>query len=109
MVKWWLTDVGAHLRVRPKRINKMVMFLEKEDYKAVVDDKTLDVVNQSDGENLARAERYAIEEISGYLRAALSSKTGIRPFIADFPDFESETLRQPGDKVIQSDVACVHH
>ena len=56
------------------------MFLEKEDYKAVVDDKTLDVVNQSDGENLARAERYAIEEISGYLRAALSSKTGIRPY-----------------------------
>jgi phage gp36-like protein len=56
------------------------MFLTIEDYKAVVDNKTLDVINQSDPANLVRAEGYAIDEISGYLRAAESSKTGIRPY-----------------------------
>jgi phage gp36-like protein len=56
------------------------MFLSIEDYKAVVDNKTLDVINQSDPENLNRAEGYAIDEISSYLRAAESSKTGIRPY-----------------------------
>jgi phage gp36-like protein len=56
------------------------MFLTIEDYKAVVDNKTLEVINQSDPENLVRAEGYAIDEISGYLRAAQSSKTGIRPY-----------------------------
>jgi phage gp36-like protein len=56
------------------------MFLTIEDYKAVVDNKTLDVINQSDPINLERAEGYAVEEISGYLRAAESSKTGIRPY-----------------------------
>jgi phage gp36-like protein len=56
------------------------MFLTIEDYKAVVDNKTLDVINQSDPANLDRAEGYAIDEISGYLRAAESSKTGIRPY-----------------------------
>lgn len=44
------------------------MFLEVEDYKAVADGKTLDVIHQSDIENLERAERYAKEEISSYLR-----------------------------------------
>jgi hypothetical protein len=56
------------------------MFLSIEDYKAVVDNKTLDVINQSDPANLVRAEGYAIDEISGYLRAAQSNKTGIRPY-----------------------------
>ncbi|MDR3287746.1 MAG: DUF1320 domain-containing protein [Prevotellaceae bacterium] len=44
-------------------------FIDIEDYKAVVDAQTLDVINQSDAENLQRAERYAIEEISSYLRS----------------------------------------
>jgi phage gp36-like protein len=56
------------------------MFLTIEDYKAVVDEKTLDVINQSDADNLERAEGYAIDEIKSYLRAAESSKTGIRPY-----------------------------
>lgn len=44
-------------------------FLLKEDFKAVCDDMTLDVIDQSDDANLARAERYAIEEVSSYLRS----------------------------------------
>jgi phage gp36-like protein len=56
------------------------MFLTINDYKAVVDGKTLEVINQSDPVNLQRAEGYAIDEISGYLRAAQSSKTGLRPY-----------------------------
>ncbi|MDR1370928.1 MAG: DUF1320 domain-containing protein [Dysgonamonadaceae bacterium] len=45
------------------------MFLTIKDYKAVVDNKTLGVINQSDPENLERAEGYAIDEISSYLRS----------------------------------------
>ena len=56
------------------------MFLTTDDYKAVVDARTLDVINQSDPENLTRAEGYAIDEISSYLRAAQSNKTGISPY-----------------------------
>ena len=54
-------------------------FITIEDFKAVVDNKTLDVINQSDIANLERAVGYAIEEISGYLRGMESSKTGIQP------------------------------
>jgi phage gp36-like protein len=57
-----------------------VAFLTTEDYKAVTDSRTLDVINQSDEENLRRAERYAVEEISGYLRAVSPAKTGGRPY-----------------------------
>lgn len=55
-------------------------FITVEDFKAVVDNKTLDVINQSDSENLNRAVGYAIEEISGYLRGMDTAKTGIRPY-----------------------------
>ena len=44
-------------------------FLTKDDFKAVCDNQTLDVIGQSDDGNLARAEQYAIEEISSYLRS----------------------------------------
>ena len=44
-------------------------FLTEDDFKAVCDSATLDVIHQSDTENLARAELYAIEEISSYLRS----------------------------------------
>jgi phage gp36-like protein len=57
-----------------------MMFLTIEDYRAVVDAKTLDVINRSDAENLLRAESYAIDEISAYLRAAQTAKTGTRPY-----------------------------
>jgi phage gp36-like protein len=45
------------------------MFLTNEDYSAVCDAATLDVIQQSDETIRARAEAYAIEEISSYLRA----------------------------------------
>lgn len=44
-------------------------FLTTEDFKAVCDDNTLAVIHQSDTANLARAEQYAVEEISSYLRS----------------------------------------
>ncbi|HOI32700.1 MAG: DUF1320 family protein [Bacteroidales bacterium] len=43
-------------------------FLTTEDYKAVSDEQTLQVIQQSDEPNRQRAEKYAIEEISAYLR-----------------------------------------
>lgn len=56
-------------------------FLTKEDFKAVCDNTTLQVIEQADDENLARSVGYAIEEISSYLRSrfdtvAAFSKTG---------------------------------
>ena len=44
-------------------------FLTTDDFKAVCDTQTLNVINQGDTENLDRAERYAIEEASSYLRS----------------------------------------
>lgn len=44
------------------------MFLTEEDYKAVVDAQTLSVIHQQDATNRERAEKYAISEISSYLR-----------------------------------------
>lgn len=44
-------------------------FLVKEDFKAVCDAPTLDVIGQSDEENIGRAEQYAMEEIASYLRS----------------------------------------
>lgn len=44
-------------------------FLTAADFTAVVDAATLEVINQSDADKLARAEGYALEEISSYLRS----------------------------------------
>ncbi|MCK9452853.1 MAG: DUF1320 domain-containing protein [Bacteroidales bacterium] len=44
-------------------------FLMTDDYKAVSDTQTLEVIHQSDEVNRERAENYAIEEISSYLRS----------------------------------------
>lgn len=44
------------------------MFLTESDYAAVCEPTTLDVIQQSDEEIRQRAEAYAIEEISSYLR-----------------------------------------
>jgi hypothetical protein len=56
-------------------------FLTIEDFKAVVDNRTLDIINQSDPANLDRAEGYAIDEIKGYLRAVRTTAqaTGLTP------------------------------
>lgn len=43
-------------------------FLSTDDFKAVCDSQTLNVINQADPDNLDRAECYAIEEVSSYLR-----------------------------------------
>ena len=56
-------------------------FLTTDDFKAVCDTQTLTVINQNDTGNLDRAERYAIEEVSSYLRtrydvATAFAKTG---------------------------------
>lgn len=47
----------------------MMEFLLKEDFKAVCDNQTLEVIDQADDENLERAERYAREEVASYLRS----------------------------------------
>ena len=44
-------------------------FLTIDDFKAVCDQQTLNVIDQADTANLDRAERYAIEEVSSYLRS----------------------------------------
>ncbi len=44
-------------------------FLTENDFKAVCDNQALEVIHQSDTDNLARAEKYAIEEVSSYLRS----------------------------------------
>ncbi|GHT15067.1 hypothetical protein AGMMS4956_14240 [Bacteroidia bacterium] len=44
-------------------------FLSTEDYKAVCGDDALDVIQQSDDNNRQRAQGYAIEEVSSYLRS----------------------------------------
>ena len=44
------------------------MFLTQSDYSAVCDAVTLDVIQQSDEVTREKAESYAIEEISSYLR-----------------------------------------
>lgn len=46
-----------------------MIFLTIEDFNAVCDSQTLNVINQADTANLDRAERYAIEEVSSYLRS----------------------------------------
>ena len=44
-------------------------FITIEDIRTVCDEKTVDVIMQSEESNLSRAEEYAVEEISGYLRS----------------------------------------
>ena len=45
-----------------------MIFLTKEDFNAVVDDKSKAIIAQEDDANLDRAESYALEEVSSYLR-----------------------------------------
>jgi phage gp36-like protein len=84
------------------------MFLTIEDYKAVVDAKTLDIINQSDPVNLQRAEGYAIDEISGYLRAAEASKTGIRPYDVEAAFAKTGNERNRQLVMYTCDVALYH-
>ncbi len=51
-----------------------MIFLTETDFRAVCDDATLAVIHQADPDNLDRAEGYAIEEVSGYLRSRYDMK-----------------------------------
>ena len=44
-------------------------FLTKDDFKAVCDPATLEVIDQADDQNRERAIGYAMEEVSSYLRS----------------------------------------
>lgn len=44
------------------------MFITTEDYKIVLAQSALQIIDQADSENRAHAEKCAMEEISGYLR-----------------------------------------
>ena len=44
------------------------MFIDKEDYKVVINDAAFKVVSQADPDIIANAEFEAVEEVSGYLR-----------------------------------------
>lgn len=52
-----------------------MVFLSIDDFKAVCDPQTLNVINQADVANLDRAETYAIEEVSSYLRTRYDTAT----------------------------------
>jgi len=84
------------------------MFLTIDDYKAVVDAKTLDIINQSDPANLERAEGYAIDEIKSYLRAVQSNKTGIRPYDVDAAFAATDNDRNRQLVMYTVDVALYH-
>lgn len=44
-------------------------FITKDDFKAVCDHATLEVIDQADQDNLNRAVAYAMEEVASYLRS----------------------------------------
>lgn len=52
-------------------------FLTTEDFKPVCDPQTLTVIDQADPVNLDRAERYAIEEVSSYLRTRYDASAAL--------------------------------
>jgi phage gp36-like protein len=88
------------------------VFLSVEDYKAVVGSNELGVIEQADATNLQRAEKYAIDEIKSYLRAAEPAKTGIRPYDVDaaFTETEegAEDERNPQLVMYACDIALYH-
>lgn len=74
-------------------------FLTEADYKAVSDDNTLNVLHQCDPANLQRAEAYAQEEISSYLR----NKYDIQAAFA-----ATGQQRNPQLVMITADIALYH-
>lgn len=84
------------------------MFLTEEDYKAVVDSRALDVINQSDSANRERAENYAIEEIKGYLKAAKAKNTGVYPYDVEAAFAATGNNRNPQLVMYACDIALYH-
>lgn len=74
-------------------------FLTTDDFKAVCDTQTLTVINQNDTDNLERAERYAIEEVSSYLRTRYDVDTAFA---------KTGTQRNGYLVMIVADVALYH-
>ena len=74
-------------------------FLTDEDFKAVCDDNTLATIHQQDTRNLHRAIRYAIEEVSSYLR----SRYDIAKAFA-----QTDDARNPQLVMLTCDVALYH-
>lgn len=74
-------------------------FLTTDDFKAVCDTQTLTVINQDDTDNLDRAERYAIEEVSSYLRTRYDVATAFS---------KAGTQRNGYLVMIVADVALYH-
>lgn len=74
-------------------------FLTTDDFKAVCDTQTLTVINQNDTDNLDRAERYAIEEVSSYLRTRYDVTTAFA---------KTGTQRNGYLVMIVADVALYH-
>jgi len=58
----------------------MQTFIHIEDFRVVADQKTMDIVSQTDSDTLNSAIEFAIDEISGYLRAADPAKIGRQPY-----------------------------
>ncbi|MDD4406285.1 MAG: DUF1320 family protein [Parabacteroides sp.] len=50
------------------------MFLEEGDYKVMIGEKAMDVIQQSSTDNRKRAEKMAIEEVAGYIRSRYDAK-----------------------------------
>ncbi|MBK9292578.1 MAG: DUF1320 family protein [Bacteroidetes bacterium] len=74
-------------------------FLTNNDYKAVSDAATLEVLHQSDQANLQRAETYALEEICSYLRAKYDMTAAFSATGAE---------RNPQLVMIAADIALYH-
>lgn len=84
------------------------MFLTIEDYKAVVDSKTLEVIHQSDPANLERAERYAIDEVKSYLKGAYPNKTGLLHYDTELAFASTGADRNPQLVMYCCDIALYH-
>lgn len=74
-------------------------FITNTDFQTVCDPNTLEVINQADPDNLARAIGYAIEEVSSYLR----SRYDVQKAFA-----QEGTDRNPQLVMILCDVALYH-
>lgn len=75
------------------------MFLTKDDFKAVCDPQTLEVIDQTDDENLQRAISYAQEEVASYLRSRYNITQAYQAEQSD---------RNPQLVMILCDVALYH-
>jgi phage gp36-like protein len=87
-------------------------FLTIEDYATVVDSKVLEIITQAGSEERECAERYAVEEIGSYLRAARFQKpagvTPVREYDTDAAFAAEGGERNPQLVMYACDVALFH-